>query len=126
MQEASAQLLYKRPTAIQASNYYTSAQLLYRPSTTIKAPRTIQAPTYRCHSSRNILFFLNRILCFSAILDFIIWYCTSLSKDTWNFEIISQSFLFFAQQQKRVFKPSFSNLAFQTQLFKPSFSKLRF
>ena len=34
--------------------------------------------------------------------------------------VISQSVIFYAQQQKRVFKPSFSNPAFQTQHFKIS------
>ena len=42
---------------------------------------------------------------FSAIVDFILWFCTSLSSETWSFELISQ-------QQKKVFKPSFSKLVF--------------
>ena len=57
---------------------------------------------------------------FSAILDFIIWFCTSLSRETWSFELISQSVLFYAQQQKRVFKPSFWNPAFQNSGSNPT------
>ena len=49
---------------------------------------------------------------FSAIVGFILWFCTSLSRETWSFELISQLFLFDAQQQKKVFKPSFSKLRF--------------
>jgi len=45
-----------------------------------------------------------QLTCFSAIIDFITWFCTSLSRETWSF--------FYAQQQKRVFKPSFSRLGF--------------
>ena len=52
--------------------------------------------------------------------NFIIWFCTSLSRETWSFELISQSFLFYAQQQKIVFKPSFSNLPFQNSGSNPT------
>ena len=56
---------------------------------------------------------------------YLVLYKPQLSRETWSFELISQSFLFYAQQQKRVFKPSFSNPAFQnsgsnsTWLWKP-------
>ena len=53
-----------------------------------------------------------QLTCFSEIVDFIIWFSTSLSRETCSFELNSQSFLFYAQQQKRVFKPSFSKLGF--------------
>ena len=73
-------------------------------------------PRFETPKKQNVFNF--QLTCFSAIVDFIIWYCTSLSRETWSFELISQSFLFYAQQQKRVFKPRFSNPTFQTQLFK--------
>ena len=40
---------------------------------------------------------------FSAIVDFILWFCTRLSSETWSFELISQLLLFDDQQQKKVF-----------------------
>ena len=47
-----------------------------------------------------------------AIFDFILCFCTSLSSETWNLQLISQLLLFDAQQQKKVLKPSFSKLVF--------------
>ena len=63
-------------------------------------------PRFETPKKLNVFNF--QLTCFSAIVDFIIWFCTSLSRETWSFELISQSFLFYAQQQK----------SFQTQLFK--------
>ena len=57
-------------------------------------------------------FFNFQLTCFSAIVDFIIRFCTSLSRETWSYELISQLFLFYAQQQKKVFKSSFSKHRF--------------
>ena len=39
-----------------------------------------------------------QLTCFSTIVDFILWFCTSLSRETWSFEHISQLFLFDTQQ----------------------------
>ena len=69
-------------------------------------------PSFETPEKQNVFNF--QLTSFSAIVDFIILFCTSLSRETWSFELISQSFLFYAQQQKRIFKPSFSNPAFQT------------
>jgi len=67
-------------------------------------------PRFETPEKRNDFNF--QLTCLSAIVDFIIWFCTSLSRETWNFELISQLFFFYAQQQRRVFKPSFSKLGF--------------
>ena len=75
-------------------------------------------PRFETPKKLNVFNF--QLTCFSAIVDFIIWFCTSLSRETWSFELISQSFLFYAQQQKRVFKPSFSNPAFQNSGSNPT------
>ena len=71
----------------------------------------LETPDLKPPQKLNVFNF--QLNCFSAIFDFTIWFCTSLSRETWSFELISQSFLFYAQQQKKVFKPSFSNPAFQ-------------
>ena len=34
-----------------------------------------------------------QLTCFSAIVEFIIWFCASLSRETCSFEIISQLFI---------------------------------
>ena len=75
-------------------------------------------PRFETPKKQNVFNF--QLTCFSAIVDFIIWFCTSLSRETWSFELISQSFLFYAQQQKRVFKPSFPNPAFPTRVLTQS------
>ena len=49
---------------------------------------------------------------FSAVVDFIFWFCTNLSSKTWSFELISLLLLFDAQLQRKVFEPSFSKLGF--------------
>jgi hypothetical protein len=53
-----------------------------------------------------------QLTCFSAIVDFILCFSTSLSNETWSFKLISQLLRFDAQQQKKDFKPSFSKLGF--------------
>ena len=63
----------------------------------------------RIETQKNLNVFNFQLTRFSAIVDFIIWFCASLSRETCSFVIISQLFLFYAQQQKE---------GFQTQLFK--------
>ena len=68
-------------------------------------------PRFETPQKMNVFNF--QLTCFSAIVDLLFGSVhTSLSRETWSFELISQSFLFYAQQQKRVFKPSFSKLRF--------------
>ena len=50
----------------------------------------------------------------------------SLSRETWIFELISQSFPFYAQQQKRVFKRSFSKLGFYPNLILQTLKEIHF
>ena len=70
-------------------------------------------PRFETPEKLNVFNF--QLTCFSAIVDFIIWFCASLSRETWSYELISQLFLFYAQQQKKVFKtqvltqPDFKN-----------------
>ena len=49
---------------------------------------------------------------FSPMVDFILWFCTSRSSETWSLQLISQLLLFDAQKQEKVFKCSFSKLRF--------------
>ena len=67
-------------------------------------------PRFETLEKQNVFNF--QLTCFSAIVNFILWFCTSLSRETCSFELVSQLFLFFAHQQKKVFKPSFSKLGF--------------
>ena len=64
-------------------------------------------PRFETQKKLNVFNF--QLTCFSAIVDFIIWFCTSLSRETWSFELISQSFLFLWSAAKE---------SFQIQLFK--------
>ena len=66
-------------------------------------------PRFETLEKKNVF---NFQLTFSAIVDFILWFCTSLSNETWNLQLISQVLLFDAQQQKKFLKPSFSKLVF--------------
>jgi hypothetical protein len=80
-------------------------------------------PRFETPKKQNVFNF--QLTCFSAIVDFIIWYCTSLSRETWSFELISQSFLFFCSAAKegfqtQIFKPNFSNPAFQNSGSNPT------
>ena len=45
-----------------------------------------------------------QLTCFSAMVDLILWFWTSLSSETWTFELIAKLSLYYAQQQKKVFK----------------------
>ena len=73
-----------------------------------------------------------QLTCFSAIVDFILWFCPSLSRETWSFELISQLFLFDAKKvfQTQVFKtqvltkPDFENLKKSISNLKKPFSGL--
>jgi len=62
----------------------------------------------RFETSEKLNVFNFQLTCFSAIIDFIIWFCTSLSRETWSLEFISQLF----------FLCSAAKEGFQTQLFK--------
>ena len=55
-------------------------------------------PSFETPEKQNVFNF--QLTCFSAIVNFILWFCTSLSNDTWSFELISQLLLFDSQQQK--------------------------
>ena len=77
-------------------------------------------PRFETPQKMNVFNF--QLTCFSAIVDFIIWFFTSLSRsrETWSFELISQSFLSNAQQKTRVLKLSFSYPAFQNSGSNPT------
>ena len=69
----------------------------------------------RFETSETLNVFNFQLTRFSAIVDFTICFFTCLSRETWSFELISQLFLFYAQQKKRVFKCSFSKNQVLTQ-----------
>ena len=87
-------------------------------------------PRFETPKKLNVFNF--QLTCFSAIVDFIIWFCTSLSRETWSFELISQLFLFDAKKvfQTQVFKtqvltkPDFENLKKSISNLKKPFSGL--
>ena len=64
----------------------------------------LETPVLKPHKKQNVFSYLT---CFSAIVDFILFFCTSLSSETWSFELIIQLLLFYSHQQKMVFQPSF-------------------
>ena len=44
----------------------------------------------RFETPENLNVFNFQLTCVSVIVDFIIWFCISLCRETWNFEINSQ------------------------------------
>ena len=45
-----------------------------------------------------------QLTCFSAIVDLILWFCTSLSRETWTFELIAKLSLFLCSAAKEGFQ----------------------
>jgi len=70
----------------------------------------LENPSFETPEKQNA--FNYQLTFFSAIVGCIFWFCTSASRETLNFELVSQLFIFVAQQQKKVFKPRFSKLRF--------------
>ena len=65
-------------------------------------------PSFEIPENYNVLNF--QLTCFSAIVDFILWFCTSPSNETWSFELIYQFLLFKAQRQRRFSIQAIQNL----------------
>ena len=64
-------------------------------------------PRFETPKKLNVFNF--QLTCFSAIVDFIIWFCTSLSRETWSFELILSHFFFMLSSKRGFSNPAFQN-----------------
>ena len=70
-------------------------------------------PSFDTPETQNVFNF--QLTCVSVIFDFI--RCLSRGRDTLNLQLFCHLLLFDAQQQKKVFKPSFSKLRFYANIY---------